>query len=835
MIPRLILSLLTICLSPALCAPTISYTALSDAARKSGQLKIYDNVPVKEGSISIGDCRLDYAIPKKARAYDVIPIRHKLSQPAGTRRTAVSTVANEDTHKSKGAPLYDMSIPGDLKVKIEYLGSMSADYLREKYIPLTADPLTPISPFPPFRRDRVVRSSTIREAHMIWFKVRITNTGNTILDPEGFGASFSQTTITKLDSAGNQEWVNGTVNLFERQLKYLYPGESVDQWVGLWCPQFGEYNLGLKEGNYILRVQMLYRYHKEYNWGTNIWAGKEFARLDVPIKVTKAGGAALVVETCTITDTGEKMPGYVDTFEEFMTSFKIFQPADKPQTHEGIIYLQVAPWTKHVVVKLIQTDPQQISVARIPISVSNETLDIKYNPKNVMTIEQNGRREPAFVVQAMPGMRTGFQLGPFVEKHLLKEIREMKSLGVNLIANTSGGWWTSELTDSKSFNMCAAQYKYFYDVLARKTGMKLVGWSVYPPSSEGWYKNAEPLLGRELAYSKTSGAYGFAPGVDLSDPVVPEVLAAWVKYQYQRWGDMWFKTSDERVPIDIEDSWGWMRDDINTRYISGPLVVEEFRKWVEKKYANIGNMNAAWKSTYKSFDEIDPQANQGIEGDGINYGTGVFNNLDNVFHDWSPATEDWDVFRTELRMQILEESLKIIRKTIPGAEWCIRSEGANLPIRGDGKSDDMHLRHVYYSQRRNAMVYDVVKKSDALGFYSDYTTLPYTDAEWRRAMREMVGDGVIPMFLPQFDHMRDILLNPHYGREYKMHYNLDAPGKGVMIHCLMAAYPWWKATYEEGGALGIIWSDYLCDGFATETQKRELKLLRKHFNTMKRE
>jgi hypothetical protein len=101
-------------------------------------------------------------------------------------------------------------------------------------------------------------------------------------------------------------------------------------------------------------------------------------------------------------------------------------------------------------------------------------------------------------------------------------------------------------------------------------------------------------------------------------------------------------------------------------------------------------------------------------------------------------------------------------------------------------------------------------------------------------MREMVANGVTPLYLPQFDHMRDIFINPHYGREYQRHYNLDAPSKGMMVHCLMAAYPWWKATYEEGGAPGIIWSDYLCDGFATETQKRELALLTEHFHKMER-
>ena len=119
-----------------------------------------------------------------------------------------------------------------------------------------------------------------------------------------------------------------------------------------------------------------------------------------------------------------------------------------------------------------------------------------------------------------------------------------------------------------------------------------------------------------------------------------------------------------------------------------------------------------------------------------------------------------------------------------------------------------------------------------LNFHSDYTTLPYSEQDWRQAMRQMVRAGVTPIYLPQFDRMRDILLNDSYGRDYTRHYRLDQPSKGMMIHCLMAAFPWWKATYEEGGAPGILYSDYLCDGFATETQKREIRLLRDSFEAM---
>ncbi len=48
--------------------------------------------------------------------------------------------------------------------------------------------------------------------------------------------------------------------------------------------------------------------------------------------------------------------------------------------------------------------------------------------------------------------------------------------------------------------------------------------------------------------------------------------------------------------------------------------------------------------------------------------------------------------------------------------------------------------------------------------------------------------------------MRDMVFNDTYGRDHQRNYNLDHPAKGVMIHTLTAAYPWWKTIYENGGA-----------------------------------
>ncbi len=66
-----------------------------------------------------------------------------------------------------------------------------------------------------------------------------------------------------------------------------------------------------------------------------------------------------------------------------------------------------------------------------------------------MVINNNGREEPAFIAQPMPGMRTGIILGPYAEQHMLQRLQEMKDLVVNLIANTAGDWWIWDLSGRK--------------------------------------------------------------------------------------------------------------------------------------------------------------------------------------------------------------------------------------------------------------------------------------------------------------------------------------------------------------------------------------------------
>jgi hypothetical protein len=98
---------------------------------------------------------------------------------------------------------------------------------------------------------------------------------------------------------------------------------------------------------------MTCRFYDKYDRDANVWDGTEFACLEVPIVVKAQPGITPISSTFKISGPTNKMPGYFAAFEEFMTSFKIYQPQQKPASLKDTVYLQVAPWTTHVVVKLI--------------------------------------------------------------------------------------------------------------------------------------------------------------------------------------------------------------------------------------------------------------------------------------------------------------------------------------------------------------------------------------------------------------------------------------------------------------------------------------------------
>lgn len=812
----------------------IVYDPLRREAESTGQLRRYDMASSVPVAVALGPYRLTAEVPRDVRAYDVVPIDYELTWQEDAEATfplAVEAVAFEEEGRRRGEAACDLALPGRIDLKVEYLGSVTAHLDPGPKQRIAPDLSDEPGNYPGFQTGPLVRSGVVEAGDLVWYRVRITNTGNTILDAEGLGGCLLYPRLLRRGAEGAYEPAGESYNLYVRDLEYLYPGESHDLW--LHCtgsmPGYAEppgaptpQGFGIVPGDYRLQLRLIYRHYGDAEPWRNMWEGATGFVWEMPFSVEERPRQTPVLPGETmITDAPapDKLTRFIHTFEEFMTAFDchISPPAGGERRVRGRLHLQVAPWTQQVVVRLVQGTPSRVADAAAPVQVAQESLRLRRNDAAAFTIRRDGRAAPVVESQTMADMRTNVQLGPYPERHIAEGLREMAECGINVVATTSMPWLYNDMHGTPS-NYQGDAWKYVLDV-ARDQGMGVEGWGTYPFDRSTCGPVAEWLTGRPagLAEFTLGGAY-----VSHADPALPTANAALWLYQFHRWGDLYYENARGEVPISVEDTRGWMRQDVNIRYPMGPQTVAVFQEWLRLKYGDIGALNRAWATAFVDFEAIDPERDQVRNQFGHLW---EYTDPANPFHDWTPAVTDLDVFRTELRLANYSDTLALVREEIPGAVIALRTEGANVLVSGLDPSDpNPHVRHALLSQRRCGAIAELLGEAGTVRVHSDYTTIPYTPTELRRFVRAAVAQGITPAYFPLFENMRDIAINGRYGTEYQVHYNLPEPRRGYMMHCLAAAYPWLAVTYEEGGIPGILWEDYQCDGFTTETQKREMRL-----------
>lgn len=817
----------------------VYYTALSDEAKDGGWIE-RDIKEYHTGELVLGEYVLEYRVPTEASAYNMVPVEYTLrsrGKASKNKKVLVQATAYEEPERRNGMVLYDLGLPGNMNVEVEYLGHVTAEWALDGWSRMTIDASEEQGTFPPFERNEFRRSGVVEESDWVWFQFKITNTGDTILYSDGFGGMMIRPVLEERTPVGTYREIANTVNQTVRLKNMLYPGESETFWVQFYRPEYRstygyQKDYALLEGEYRIRLDLQHRWYKEYNRFLNFWAGKTFAQYFVPITVKKEFEQVSVVGELVIVDEDkDKTTNIHGAFEEFLMSFKMYEHpgsgllGKKSIEDTDTIYVQVAPWTKEIGLKLQTVNPRDMTGVYIPISINTDNMKIEYNPDNMMVVEQDGKEVPALFVQSMVGMRENVQMSPYVEEYIEEMLDEMIECGINVIANTSGYWWQDDFNPNVNYpHVFGEAYKYFYDVLIREKGLKVLGWSAYGHTGT-FIERIHNLSSEETIYiDRTPDGQ-----LDWFHPDYPKAMASYILFLYNRWGDFWYTTKDGRLIIDLEITTGWMRDDLEIRYPLSKHALDKFQYWLHRKYGgSIANLNAAWGSNYEpgSGLSIDPQAGQEVVHGGIRY-----YDKNHVFHDWSPAMEDFDRFRTELYLDIYEEILNRVREKIPNAVLNLRAEGANLPVMVEPDMNRPHTCHMYYSQRRNGLVAEVLnERQGIIQGHSEYMTMPYRLDELKNAFEELMKMQITPLYLQEPHAMRDIVINDYYGKDYSIEYNTDEPVKAMMIFTRRAIFPVAKLTYEAGGMYGIMWSDYTVDGFVTETQKRELKIIREYLN-----
>lgn len=802
------------------------YNPISAEAKKTGTLHKYNNARQTTGTLEVDGIKIDYSMPTDMTAYDAVPITYT-AQGDGDIPLYLEAVAFEEADRLNGNEYYDLNVPGVVDVDITYDGYVTASW-NSAYKPNLSgrNPDKQGTQYPSFDADELKRSGNIKAKDLTWLKFSYKNVGNTVLDGDGNGTFCFQPVLLKKNADGGWDKVCDTENLFERVYDYFYPGETGEMYVNFVNRTYRE------KGEYRVIINCLVRNERDNrpNWPATIWHGylasassfdfivDDTGEITEPNPVVKEGVHSL------------SRNNWLRTYEEFMSSYETIAYFTEPV--KGTMYVQPAPWTKEIVLKAITGDNDNLTTVRIPVNVESDSVKVYLNEDNDnYVVKEDGTRTPLIAAQTMADMRSNVARGPDCANTIINDLTDMKEAGINYLSSTIAfGYDTSR--DPSQYALDAN--KFMMDV-ARLMGFKLEGYTSYPYNNAGSF--ASSIGGTNINASK----------VGWSDPRLDRANAYCANYTYQRYGDMFWQGGDGTIPLTTEDTRGWMRVDIGLRYNFGSRTEQNFGEWLRSKYPTIEELNKAYGhgANYQGFDSIEVSKEASNSGDG-NYDTGYdFHNTEVPFHDWSTAMMDFDLYRTVERANNYKNLLNDLESctppkntevTVPNAKMTIRTEGANWLVAGiDPNTTNSHYRHVYYSQRRCAMVAEIMQSSGTTFGHSDYTTLPYSPSEVYELTKMAREQGIVEFPLAQFNRMRDIAINPIYGdTKYVTEYNLEDSGlnRGAYISTCTALFPWFKAVYEGGGVPGILWQDYLCDGMATSTQFKEMQFYKQKIDEM---
>ncbi|MBR4867929.1 MAG: dockerin type I repeat-containing protein [Clostridia bacterium] len=796
----------------------LSYTPISNEAKRLGKTAKYDGIAKVTGVVQAGNTCITYAVPKNATAYDAVPIAYSVNTntpdlPVHFEATAFEDVSRYQTPTSQ---YLDCNLPGIVNVSMSYEGYVNGE--RGSGAPMIApDPTDDIKGknYPTFDTTAISKTGTIKAgADYTWFKFKYTNTGGTILDGEG-NSTFRFKPVLQKKNGSSYINVAQTPNGYYPLLDYVYPGESGEFWTVF---QTGANTCGLEAGDYRIAIYGMLRNEKNsFNYEKMQVEGDVVTTSTFDFTVTANGGITTpnAVNTSTTASNGVfTRNNWLGDFEEFLSSYSSFLNVG---TRTGIMYVQVAPWTDAIVLKVINGNSAQAACVRIPISVESDSISINLNPYNQnYAVKDDGTRTPMVMTQNMADMRGNVDRGPDCDQIILNELRNMKEAGVNTLTTTHA--YTGE--NSGAYDMAL----YMLDC-AKAMNFKLEGHALYyyrGQNAVSWVRASDRNInlgsGRDMFNLQQQDA---ANGI----------LARWNMIRY---GSMFhYDPITKEIPFSIEENYGWMTYNLNNRYgINTAYCDRLLYKWLQTAYDDdIDVLNRKYGSNYSDFNAI-KVSTQGKTDPAVPGGDATILNGSIYKEAWNAATIELDLFRTAERTRYYEEFAKYVGEK--GAKVYLRSENGVFLAPGIKETTtNPHYRQIYYEQFKAASVPEVLAASDVIYGDSSYSYLPLTDAEVYELTRQAAKAGFVTAKTPSFNHLTDIVVNPAVGTtDITQKYNTKSTQKACAIGRSASLFTWCKAIYEAGGVPGTMWQDYACDLYVTTTQYKELQFFTQKVNEM---
>ncbi len=784
------------------------YTPLSTEAKRLGNLSKYNPAQKLSGKVTLNGTTVEYTIPKNVTAYDMVPITYSVTSTRGeTVHLEANAFEDPQRYLSANGSYFDCNMPGEVAVDITYEGYVNG-YDNEDHPKLNADPTKDVQgvQYPAFDTTELKKSGNIQSgSSYTWFKFSYKNTGNTILDAEGNSAFRFAPKLYKLID-GEWTYYSDNPNWYYPLLDYVYPGENGEFWVLFNAAKGYAGSHGFDPGEYRMVIYgMMRSEHDRYMYDENALAGRAVTTATFEFTATQAGEVTQPGQVICDNPNAPDRNGWLKDFEEFMTSFTLLENVGTQKT-TGTMYIQPAPWTQQIVLKVLHGNTMEMAQVNLPVQVESDSIQVNLNPFNKnYVIKEDGTREPMVMTQNMTDMRGHIDRGPYCNDIILNEILNIKEAGINTLTTTQA--YTGDYTGTYDMT------RYMLD-FARKLGFNYEGHALYP------YRYS-------LAVSRVRASN---PSLDLGGRVdftgltnvdaANGVLARWNMLRY---GDFYvYDKVTKEIPISVEENYGWMTYASNVRDHISEQTDSVFRQWLKSAYNNnIDALNQKYDASYADF------ANISVVEESL---ANVFNG--DVFHDWSAASMEYDLFRTVERVNNYKEMLKYTG--IENAKVYLRSENAVFMVPGISQTTtNPHYRHMYYEQRRAALVPEILKASGVVYGDSSYCWTPYRDSEVYELTRQAAKYGFNTAKTPSFAHMQDVAINDSVGKyEYSDKMCLDSYVMGCQINTVSSLFTWCKAIYEAGGVPGTMWMDYACDLYVTSTQYKELQFLNKKFKEM---
>ncbi|MBR3844506.1 MAG: hypothetical protein IKM39_03250, partial [Clostridia bacterium] len=536
----------------------------------AAQTTKYNPSPKTTGSLTLKDGSvLSYSLPTDVTAYDMIPINYTLKKGSGVDPLYVEATTFEDRDGS----YYDLCLPGNVAVDVQYEGYVSATPNgdnRPYLSPYGNDDVTG-KQYPQYDADELVTSDTIKKSEYLWFKFKVTNTGDTILDSDGNGTFCFSPSLTQVGSKTQYDYENDFLRITED----LYPGESTYLYTYFCRPDKPN---NLPAGEYEIKLTALVRNEESDSaWPTKIWGGYTYGAAIQTITIGDAAGSSIQNKTKNEIYRNGTRNTWLHTYEEFTTSFDSWlKPYSMSATETATLYVQPAAWSDRVVIKFMQGNGDNMVSATIPLNVETDSLKIKLNTTaDNYIVTDEGTKYPAMAAQSMCDMRVNIGSDPDAAAKQLDELLDMKECGVNLVSTTEAfNTETAYKQSTKPADMRDSNW--FMSDVVRKLGMRLEGYTSYPYGT--------PTAASVAYWLSKDASFNKIKDNSLGNPLLAQAEALRGLSQFIRWGNNFYINGQNKVVFNTEDTRGWMRIDIENRKLLGDTSLQNFRNWLKEKY-----------------------------------------------------------------------------------------------------------------------------------------------------------------------------------------------------------------------------------------------------------